>query len=108
MGPDYDIVEFENLKSDICVDGDSAISNSRYWQKATTNGEDLSLEFYLTDIWSSEANAGRSKASPQQRGISQQTDSSRVYRDLSESISFGLLWRRCAPRKSRERSEGSD
>lgn len=51
MGPDYDIEEFEYLESDINVYGDTAISNSRYWQKATINGKDLSVEFYLTDVW---------------------------------------------------------
>lgn len=51
MGPDYDIEEFEYLESDINVYSDTAISNSRYWQKATINGKDLSVEFYLTDVW---------------------------------------------------------
>lgn len=51
MGPDYDIEEFEYLESDINVYGDTAVSNSRYWQKATIDGKDLSVEFYLTDVW---------------------------------------------------------
>lgn len=51
MGPDYDIEEFEYLESDINIYGDTDISNSRYWQKATINGKDLSVEFYLTDVW---------------------------------------------------------
>lgn len=51
MGPDYDIEEFEYLESDINVYGDTAVSNSRYWQKATVDGKDLSIEFYLTDVW---------------------------------------------------------
>ncbi len=51
MGQDYDLEEFEYLESDINVYGRTAISNSRYWQKATVSGKDLSVEFYLTDVW---------------------------------------------------------
>ena len=31
--------------------GDTAVSNSRYLQKATYKGEALSGAFYLTDVW---------------------------------------------------------
>lgn len=51
MGADYTIEEFEYMESDIHVYGDMAVSNSRYWQRATYKGEDLSGEFYVTDIW---------------------------------------------------------
>jgi ketosteroid isomerase-like protein len=51
MGQDYDLEEFEYLESDINVYGRTAISNSRYCQKATVSGKDLSVEFYLTDVW---------------------------------------------------------
>ena len=51
MGPDYTIEEFEYMESDIHVYGDTAVSNSRYWQKATYQGTDLSGEYYLTDVW---------------------------------------------------------
>jgi ketosteroid isomerase-like protein len=51
MGPDYDIEEFEYLESDIRVYGDTAVSNSRYRQTATFKGQDLSVVFYLTDVW---------------------------------------------------------
>lgn len=51
MGPDYTIVEFEYMESDINVYGDMAVSNSQYRQKATYKGGDLSGVFYLTDIW---------------------------------------------------------
>lgn len=51
MGPDYTIEEFEYMESDIHVYGNTAISNSRYWQKATYDGADISGEYYLTDVW---------------------------------------------------------
>lgn len=51
MGPDYTIEEFEYLESEIHVYGVTAVSNSRYWQKATYQGSDLSGEYYLTDVW---------------------------------------------------------
>jgi hypothetical protein len=51
MGPDYDIEEFEYLDSDVHVYGGTAVSNSRYRQKATFKGQDLSTVFYLTDVW---------------------------------------------------------
>ena len=51
MGPDYEIQEFEYLESDIHVYGATAVSNSRYRQKATFKGQDLSALFYLTDVW---------------------------------------------------------
>jgi len=51
MGPDYTIEEFEYMESDIHVYGEVAVSNSLYWQKATYKGEELSGEFYLTDVW---------------------------------------------------------
>jgi ketosteroid isomerase-like protein len=51
MGPDYHIEDFEYLESDIHVYGDTAVSNSRYRQTATFKGEDLSVVFYLTDVW---------------------------------------------------------
>jgi hypothetical protein len=51
MGPDYNIDEFEYLESDIHLYGATAVSNSRYRQRATFKGEDLSLAFYLTDVW---------------------------------------------------------
>ena len=51
MGPDYTIQDFEYLESDINVYGATAVSNSRYRQKATFKGQDLSTAFYLTDVW---------------------------------------------------------
>lgn len=51
MGPDYNIEEFEYIDSDIHVYGATAVSNSRYRQKATFKGQDLSAVFYLTDVW---------------------------------------------------------
>jgi ketosteroid isomerase-like protein len=51
MGTDYDIREFEYLESDIHVYGATAVSNSQYRQMATFKGQDLSLLFYLTDVW---------------------------------------------------------
>jgi ketosteroid isomerase-like protein len=51
MGPDYNIEEFEYVASDINVYGATAVSNSRYRQKATFKGQDLSAVFYLTDVW---------------------------------------------------------
>lgn len=51
MGPDYNIEEFEYVESDINVYGAAAASNSRYRQKATFKGQDLSAVFYLTDVW---------------------------------------------------------
>jgi Domain of unknown function (DUF4440) len=51
MGPDYDIEDFEYLESDIHVYGATAVSNSKYRQTARFKGEDLSVVFYLTDVW---------------------------------------------------------
>lgn len=51
MARDYDIEEFEYVDSDVHVYGGAAVSNSRYRQKATFRGEDLSTVFYLTDVW---------------------------------------------------------
>jgi len=51
MGSDYNIEEFEYIESEINVYRDMAVSNSRYRQKATYRGEDLSAVFYLTDVW---------------------------------------------------------
>ena len=51
MGPDYTIEEFEYMESDIHIYGDTAVSNSRYWQNATYRGADIRGEFFLTDIW---------------------------------------------------------
>jgi ketosteroid isomerase-like protein len=51
MGPDYNIEDFEYLESDVRVYGDTAVSNSRYRQKATFKAQDLSALFYLTDVW---------------------------------------------------------
>ncbi|MGH2529850.1 MAG: nuclear transport factor 2 family protein [Actinomycetota bacterium] len=51
MGSDYNIEDFEYLESDVHVYGATAVSNSRYRQKATFKGEDLSVVFYLTDVW---------------------------------------------------------
>jgi ketosteroid isomerase-like protein len=51
MGPDYEIQEFEYLESDIHVYGATAVSNSRYRQRASFKGQDLSALFYLTDVW---------------------------------------------------------
>jgi ketosteroid isomerase-like protein len=51
MGPDYEIQEFEYLESDIHVYGATAVSNSRYRQRASFKGQGLSALFYLTDVW---------------------------------------------------------
>lgn len=48
---DYNIEKFEYTDSQIHVYGDTAVSNSRYQQKADWRGEDLSVPFYLTDVW---------------------------------------------------------
>jgi ketosteroid isomerase-like protein len=39
------------VESDIQVYGDTAISNSRYRQKATYKEQAVSGVFYLTDVW---------------------------------------------------------
>ena len=51
MGPECNIEDFEYLESDIHVYGDTAVSNSRYRQEATFKDEDVSVVFYLTDVW---------------------------------------------------------
>jgi len=51
MGPEYTIEEFDYLESEIHVYEETAVSNSRYRQKATYKSEDISGVFYLTDIW---------------------------------------------------------
>lgn len=49
---DYNIEEFEYIESQIHVYGDAVVvSNSRYRQNANWRGQDLSVPFYLTDVW---------------------------------------------------------
>ena len=47
----YVIHEFQFNELVVREYGDTAVVSSRYTQKATFNGADLSAEFFITDVW---------------------------------------------------------